>query len=972
LARKLSVVALILVLVYALAGFVVLPWWLERAIPARLSQHMGWQGTVESISVNPFAMSIEMVGLNAQDGEGEQVLAFKRMYANLGVLRLATGIVALDNFELDEPFARLDLHEDYRINLVRDWRANNPPAENQPQPDAAPSDPVKVYLDRLRVTGGEVLFRDFSYEEPENFQIAPLDLALNDLATWPREDGPSDYHLKAAIGSQTVEWNGDLSLTPLYSSGSLRIADVTHATLAHFLGPYLPYTLRGGNLTVSSDYQLRFTEQFSLSTSGGDVTITDLALAMAADSDTELLRSDRLQIPGVEFDLINRELSLGRVALEKVLLNLQRNEAGSLSLLTPFENDGSEAGNAGAQTSAATDSGPDQSPFRWTVGGVELTGGTVNWVDRQPGSAAELSARQLDITLGQLSYRLGEPVDYKAGLTLASGGRINLSGQTTLQPFTLEAGISVADLNLIPLSPYLSGATNLSLQDGLLGVDGNLNLDNQQQPLTGTFAGTAQLSSMDLRLEGSGEPLLAWQNLRLDPVEFNLEPARLEIGTLTLSNPDINVIREAGGVHNVAKIMSDTASAAPAEQGAGESADADSPEFIFRIGQIMLESGQISYADRTLDPAFSTTFDQLNGSVTGLSNVKPQTGKLSLQGRVGDVASLKLNGTVGTLGTEDANSLMLKLDGASVPALSPYLSQYLGYVVDSGKLNLDLDYKLVGSRLDASNRVLIDHLELGAPVASEKAVNAPVKLGLALLRNNKGVIEVTLPIQGDLESPDFNIGPVIARTFVNLIAKAATSPFSMLGSLADMTGLTGEELGYVSFQPGKVALASGGEQKLQALSEALTKRPSLLLKVRGAVSPEVDGQFLRRQKLAEQLGMSELSSAQGRIDRLESRYREAGFELSLEAFRGQVAGTQSGGPDNSAWEQALVNRLLSKVQLAPEVLTELARQRGVWISNTLREDLDVPEDQLFLLEPQQHAEQNSEGAVKVDFQLEAR
>ncbi|WP_225314335.1 DUF748 domain-containing protein [Marinobacter halotolerans] len=962
-ARKLSVIALILVVLYALAGFVVLPWWLERAIPERLEQHMGWQGTVESVNVNPFAMSIEMAGLNAQDGEGERVLAFERMYANLGFLRLATGIVALENFELDGPFARLDLQEDYSINLVRDWRANNPPAQNQPQPGAEPSDPVKVYLDRFRVTGGEVLFRDFSYEEPEKFQIAPLDLALNDLATWPREDGPSAYYLKAAIGSQTVEWDGDLSLTPLYSSGTLRIADVAHSTLAHFLRPYLPYSLKSGTLTVSSDYELQSTEQFSFSTSGGEVTITDLALAMTADSDTELLRSDRLQIPGVQFDLINRQLSVGTVALEKLLLNLQRNEAGVLNLMEPFEGD---------ETSPAPASGSDQSPFRWTVGGVELTGGTVNWVDQQPGSAAELSAQQLDVTIGQLSHKLGEPVDYKAGLTLASGGRINLSGQTTLQPFTLEAGISVADLNLVPLSPYLSSATNLLLQDGLLGVDGNLDLDNQQPPLTGTFAGTAQLSSLSVRLEDSGESLLAWQNLRLDPVEYNLEPARLEIGTLTLSNPNMTVVREAGGAHNVAKIMSGTESATTTEAASGEGSDADSQGFIFRIGQILLESGQVSYADRTLEPVFSTTFDQLNGSVTGLSNVKPQTGKLSLQGRVGDVASLKLNGTIGTLGTEDENNLMLKLDGASMPALSPYLSQYLGYVVDSGKLTLDLDYKLVGSRIDASNRVLIDRLELGAPVASENAVNAPVKLGLALLRNNEGVIEVMLPIQGDLESPDFNIGPVIARTFVNLIAKAATSPFSMLGSLADMTGLTGEELGYVSFQPGKVALASGGEQKLQALSEALTKRPSLLLKVRGAASPEVDGQFLRRQKLAEQLEMSELSSAAGRIDRLESRYRDAGFEQSLDAFRQQVAGTQSGEPDDSAWEQALVNRLLSQVELAPEVLTELARQRGVWLSNTLREDLDVPEDQLFLLEPQQQAEQSSEGAVKVNFELEAR
>ena len=252
-------------------------------------------------------------------------------------------------------------------------------------------------------------------------------------------------------------------------------------------------------------------------------------------------------------------------------------------------------------------------------------------------------------------------------------------------------------------------------------------------------------------------------------------------------------------------------------------------------------------------------------------------------------------------------------------------------------------------------------------MASEQAVNAPVKLGLALLRDGKGVIDIDLAIQGDLSDPQFSIGPVVMRAFVNLVVRAATSPFSVLGSLADMAGLTGEELGYVSFEPGKLAMVSGGQEKLEALSEALSKRPALLLRVRGAVSPVVDGEFLRRQKLAEQLGISDLPSAADRISRLESHYQAAGFEQPLAAYR-----QESGGPDAQVWEKALVNRLISRVVLPPEVLADLARSRGVWLMETLLQDFDVKDSQLFLLEPLQDAGQDDNGAVKVDFELEAR
>jgi len=975
LARKLSITALILVVLYALAGFVILPWWLERAIPERLERHMGWQATIENVQINPFAMSLEASALAAEDGDGEPVLAFDRLFVNVGVLQLATGIVALDNLELDEPFARLDLRADYSVNFARDWQTNNPAAEAPVPEETGTAAALKLLLSRARITGGSVLFRDFSQSELQEFRISPLDLALNDLATWPREGSESDYNITAAIGSQTIEWKGDLSVAPLYSSGYLQIADVSQKTLSHFLQPYLPYALRDGSLTVSTRYSLSSGEQFSLSTSEGDLELRDVALAMAADSENELLRSGRIHIPGIEFSLFNRELSVGTVAIDDVVLGLDRDEEGVLNLLQPFpEDDGGVSEDPAGEDAPGTAAG--DSRFYWSLAGLELNNGEVNWRDNQPETAVDLSLKQLNLSIGQLSQRLADPVKYEAGLALASGGRINLGGQTTLQPFTLEAGLSVADLNLAALDSYLGEVTNLALADGLLNLDGNLDLDNQQDPMTGTFSGTGQISSLDLQMADSRSPLLGWKNLRLEPVEYNLAPARLEIGTLTLSGPDVNVVRQQDGMHNLAQILpaKGTESSGQAETPVEETdsraeSTAASDEFIFRIGQILLQDGHVSYADRTLKPAFATRIDRLNGSLTGLSNVAPQQGRVSLQGRIGDVASVKLDGSVGTLGTEDVSDLALKVDNVSLPALSPYLSRYLGYRIKSGKLDLDLDYRFIGSNIDAANHVVLDQMELGATVASEQAVKAPVKLGLALLQDSRGLIDINLPVAGDLDDPKFSLAPLVMGTFVNLIAQAATSPFSMLGSLADMAGLAGEELGYVSFQPGKVATGPGGQTKLEALSAALVKRPSLLLKVRGAVSPEVDGEFLRRQKLAEELEISKLPSAAGRIERLESRYRAAGFEQPLAAYREQIA---SSGGDDPAWEKALVDRLLSRVELRPEVLRNLARDRGVWLKQTLQKEFEVPDDQLFLLEPRLEAEQDDSGGVKVKFELEAR
>jgi hypothetical protein len=453
-------------------------------------------------------------------------------------------------------------------------------------------------------------------------------------------------------------------------------------------------------------------------------------------------------------------------------------------------------------------------------------------------------------------------------------------------------------------------------------------------------------------------------------LEYNVAPARLQIGTITLVGPAVNVVRDSNGTHNVERIVRSSPSDESAPAGETTSSDGE-PGFIFRIGQLMLEEGAISYTDRTLDPTFATRFDQLRGSVTGLSNVAPQQGQISIQGRVGDVATMTLDGSVGALGTDDTSDLKLTMENVSLPMLSPYFGRYLGYSVDSGKLKLDLDYEFSGSRLDAANSVILDRLELGGPVPSDEAVSAPVKLGLALLRDRQGVIDINLPISGDLESPDFSIGQVVMRTFVNLVAKAATSPFSMLGSIADFAGLSGEELGNVRFEAGRTELADGEGVKLEALGKALNERPGLALNVRGAVAPEADGDALRRQKLFEQLDIADGASTSTRIARLEQAYADSDYVASVEAFRNDVAGGNV-EPGKQEWEQALVKRLIADVELPPEALGNLATSRGVWLREQMLQEHGASENQVYLLDPVRDATADEAGTVTVSFELDVR
>lgn len=958
--RRLWFWLLVLLLAYTLVGFLVLPWWLQKTIPERAQAHLGWHATLNDVAFNPYTMSLELTGLTATDADEERVFIFDRLYLNLDVLQLLRGVIGFGNIELDQPFVRLDLLEDYGLNLARDWTANNPQStsENEETGAEVSAEPPKVYFDQIVIREGDILFRDYSQKEDASFRIQPLDLTISKIATYTRSDGDdSHYTFSAQVGDQSLVWQGSLQLLPLHSAGQLQVSRVGYGTIAHFAQAYLPYTLRSGAVTLSTDYELLIRDSLSLVTNNGKLSIEDLQVALlAADESEPVLSVAELMVDQIAFGLQEHQFSLGSVVLDGLDLHVVNQADGDINLLAPL------AGNESAVTDGLPDNAtqPASGRFAWTVGGFELNNSRVSWRDEQTATPAILVLENLNASASEFSQNLEEPVSYQLQTDLAAGGHIQVQGQLSPQPFTLEAGLSLNKVVLAQFEPYVQQGAQLGIARGTLTLDGNLDLDGQQNQLTGTFSGRSEISDLAVTLQDDNDTLLGWQSLRLEPIEYNLAPARLEIGTVTWNGLQADITRHASGDYNMEQIVP-PADAAKADTSGSETTAAtataiqtDEP-LVFRIDQINLQDGALNYTDRTLSPVFATRFHDLKGTVTGLSNVKSQQGKVAITGTVGESGHLDVGGNLGTLGGDGESELKLTLSNLSLPVFSPYSGRYLGYGIDSGKLNLGLDYKITGQHLVADNLVTLDRLTLGSAVASDEAINAPIKLGLALLRDQDGMIEIDLPVEGDLDNPEFRVSRVVTRAFVNLLVKAATSPFSTLGSIVELAGFSAEELNSVDFVVGDNRLTTDEAKKLEVLADALKKRGNLVLNIRGAASPDADGLALKRQRLYRQLGIVD-ASAEQQLQSLEQAY----------------SGDQELPAGAGAREQALVKVLTADMNLPVEAMGNLAVERADWLQRTLINEYGAPENQVFVLGPVLNAKASAPGRVAVEFSLDVR
>ncbi|WP_128997303.1 DUF748 domain-containing protein, partial [Aliarcobacter trophiarum] len=152
-------------------------------------------------------------------------------------------------------------------------------------------------------------------------------------------------------------------------------------------------------------------------------------------------------------------------------------------------------------------------------------------------------------------------------------------------------------------------------------------------------------------------------------------------------------------------------------------------------------------------------------------------------GEVDKYGYTKITGIVNVTDIKLLTDTNLLFKNIAIKNFTPYSGKFVGREIESGKLNLDLKYNITKSDLKASNSIIISDIKLGKTVKSDEATNLPLELAIALLEDTNGVIDLEIPVTGNVDDPKFSIGAIVWKAFTNLITKAISSPFQLLGSI---------------------------------------------------------------------------------------------------------------------------------------------------------------------------------------------
>ena len=771
----------------------------------------------------------------------------------------------------------------------------------------------------------------------------------------------------------------------------------------------VPLAVTSGKIGLSSNFNFAPQDDGLMRLEGLRVDVAALELSPMAGGDP-LIGLGGFAVSNGTIDVGKKSVSIGSVDLTKVLIKLTRDDDG-IDLLKHIKAHGQPgvSNQTVVFTGNATESARGAERVKVTVeetvselkpvveeivkkadaGGwkvlvtkINLADSTFEFLDKAATKDTPLSISKLNGGIKGISYPENSPLELKFDGVVNKRGTLNITGSGVLAPVNMSGAVKLRKLRLREFNGYLPAQMQMNIARGHIDASGDWSFSNESDPVA-TYKGKAQVKDLLLRDTKGDKQFFHLNEIAVRDIDFISDPLKVDVRLIDVIEPEIFVAKEADGTISISRILTGklappvdekvleeqakkAASSGAVLSGAAKDGDealntvtnsTDSNDalvngdgnFIF-LNKIAMTNGTLLLKDYTVSPAFELDITKMGSTVRGIELPNGDRTELSFNATLDQQSPLVAEGYLQPTDDGADTDLKVTLMNLDMTQLTPYTAKYIAYPVSTGMLSADVAVSLRGKLLSTNNVLDIYQFEVGEKVDSPDAANIPIGLGLALLRDTNGNIRLDIPVEGNVDDPQFRMGRVIGSAIINILVKAVTSPFALIGAIFGGS----EDMNILEFEPGMAIPKDSSTAKLESVSKAMASRPGIKLEISGFTSPE-DIPALKVKKFDRMVAMPKfldlesdgeapasidevVISEEEYSDYLEEAYSNAPFEKPTN-FLGIVESRPV--PE---MEQAIRDN----ITVTDTDLAELSRNRAEKIRIILTVDKGVETERVFL------------------------
>ncbi len=849
-------------------------------------------------------------------------------------------------------------------------------AQAQTTTAAKPATPTDLSLQAFELSDGTLHITDHSGPRPVALTLQGVHVELHDLRTSGQT--PASFVIGAHLsGGGSVALKGRLDLAQSHITSALSLDQIDLPALQDLVPSALAARFTAGQLSAQADVQTSFAAgQFNVHAEPATLSLDQVELHAPGQRETPIAWT-RLSASIAQVDWAARQVTVHEVHADGLRVFVRRERDGGVSLASLIHEP------TPLMPPDAAASAP-VSPWQYRIASLAIDNAEARLEDAAAPRRIELVIAPMNFRLKDLSSDLSEPIELELDGTLNRQGRFNITGTAVPAPLQAELRIATHEFDLAAMDPYVSDMLNATMSSATLTMNGALSLATAHDQLRVSYRGDATLGNVHMLDRTTSDSVLRWHLCsasRID-AEIGSGPPKVQIGELALTDFDTRLILKSNGRLNLLDMMASPQSwpgsltrvqlvpgnQMPQTSGAPAAPPGSPLDIAIELGGMTLQGGHVNFTDNFIKPNYTADLSAIAGTVGPFGTRATAAAAVALRGQVNGSAPIAINGAVNPLASMAFVDLRAEAHGVELTGLSPYSAKYAGYPIVKGTLTVDVHYLLERGQLTADNHLFIDQLTFGDHVESRDATTLPVRLAVALLKNAQGEIAVDIPVTGSLSDPQFSLSGVILDAFVNLIVKAATSPFSLIASAFG----TQEDLDYIEFPAGLATLTPDSQQKLATIAQALQDRPALQLGISGRADPQSDREGLREARLASLIRIRKIqdSGGDGDADRvhltpeeyntyLTRLYKTANFPKPRDFL----------GLDKSLPPDEMKKLLLTHMEISDQDLQHLANGRANAVRQWLSGQVDP--GRLFVVAPTLKTDglQDKDKTTRVDLSL---
>ena len=993
-----ALVVLLLVGLYAIAGFVLAPRILRSALMQDIPKTLGVTPTVGGIRLNPFLLQLEIKDLSLAAPGGEKMLGFGRLFVDFEWSSIWHLAYSFGKVDIEAPFVNAVVAHDGNLNLLQ-LSPKTPPAKPQRK---TPLPAIRI--GSFNVSKGVVTYEDHSHPSEFAARLDPINFALVNFTTGA-EGGRFTFTGSSTLGER-IEWHGHVSVQPIESDGEFQIDGLRAHTIWEYLEDRLNFAVNAGTVDLNATYKFTLRDAVDLQAAVSRIAVNDLAVR-PKDSDIDWVTVPSLLLRGTAVDVSKRQAHADSLSLTGVKLVTWLEPDGSVNLLKLVQSPPRTASAAAAGppvSAAAAKPVPAAAPWKFDLHEFAVQEAKISAEDRSTSPPVKALLEPLSLKVDGVSLDLAKPVTVALDTRINGAGSLKVSGDVTPEPLGANVSLKLDGVGLEAFQPYIAQRTSMTLISGQLSGDAKVRYGATKPAIT--VAGNMSVAGLHTVDNALHDDFINWDRVDVSGIDFQHDPDRLDIQQVTARKLYARLIIEPDTTLNVKRVLSGpgatviapaaprgspvaaTAPAPPAPAGkvasnkaaSGKNAAGPAPAVApmpMAIKKVVFHAGQANFSDLSVQPNFSSGVQNIEGTVLGLSSKANSRAKVDVHGAVGQYSPVDITGEVNFLSAALYTDLGLNFRNIDLSIFNPYSGKFAGYNITEGKLSTDMHYKVQDRKLDANHHITIEQLQFGQKTESKDAVSLPIKLAVALLKDRNGVINLDLPLSGTLDDPEFRLGPIIWKVFVHILERAVTAPFALLGALFG----GGPDLQFIDFQSGSADLDPAAADKIRAIVKALKERPQLKIEVPIAWVADLDRPALVEARLSTQIREAQPTKAGGKKSPSATEFEQldpsAKVELLTQLYAKAVGGEPKfpqevtnvkTKPELAAAKADFLRQALREhIAVTEGDLTALGQQRAVAVQQALLTDTQVDPERVFLAVSDKG--KNQDGRVRLELSL---